>query len=181
LYATAALESGQLDAADAALQIAEARHPLDPALMLVRADLLLAQHEYARAITELRRARDIAQPEQRGRYALALAQQHLRLTYDLCGGGITAAREAVTIAAADPDAWQSLAAALYHCRAYAEAASAARSGLALAPARADLDFFLGAALWAAGQRDEARPFLIAAIDRAPASEWRVRAEQLLGW
>lgn len=181
LYATLAIHAGQPDAAAAALDAAEARHPLDPALALVRADLLIARREYARAIVELRRARDIAQPEQRGRYALALAAHHLRLTYDLCGGGITAAREATTIAPADPASWQALAAALYHCRAYDDAAAAARSGLERDPAQPALAFYLGAALWADGQHDAARPHLIAAIDRAPASEWRVRAEELLGW
>lgn len=181
LYATAAIQAGQLDAADLALNVAEARDPLDPALALVRADVLIGRREYARAIEELRRARDIARPEVRGRYALALSNQHLRLTYDLCGGGISAARDATTIAPRDPAAWQSLAAALYHCRAYEEAVSVARSGLEHAPDHAALRFFLGAALWASDRRDEARPQLLAASDLAPASEWRIRAEQLLGW
>lgn len=181
LYATAAIQAGQLDAAAAALDAAEARDPLDPALALVRADVLIGRREYARAIGELRRARDIARPEARARYALALANQHLRLTYDLCGGGISAARDATTIAPGDPVAWQGLAAALYHCRAYDQAASAARSGLERVPDHAALSFFLGAALRASGQHDAARPHLIAAIDAAPGSEWRIRAEQLLGW
>lgn len=181
LYATAAIQAGQLDAADAALNAAESRDPLDPALALVRADVLIGRREYARAIAELRRARDIARPEARPRYALALAAQHLQLTYDLCGGGVSAAREATAIAPRDPAAWQALAAALYHCRAYAEAAAAARSGLEYAPSHAALAFFLGAALSAADRQAEARPHLIAASDRAPASEWRTRAEQLLGW
>lgn len=181
LYASTALQSGQPTAAATTLDAAEARHPLDPALALVRADVLIGRHEYRAAVEELRRARDIAQPETRGRYALALAEQHLRLTYDLCGGGISAAREATVIAPTDPAAWQALAAALYHCRAYADAAVAARSGLERDPAQPALGFYLGAALWADDQRAAATPHLIAAIDRAPASEWRVRAERLLGW
>jgi tetratricopeptide (TPR) repeat protein len=181
MYATAAINSGDLDGAAAALDAAETRHPLDPAIALVRSDLLVARREYPQAIAERRRARDIARPEARGRYALALAEQHLSLTFRVCDSGVSAAREATTIAAADPRAWQLLAAMLYHCRSYAEAVEAARQGLKLAPNDPALHFFLGAALWESRDRDAARPHLIAAADLAPASEWRKRAEQTLGW
>ncbi|HEY0733580.1 MAG TPA: hypothetical protein VGD69_01635, partial [Herpetosiphonaceae bacterium] len=133
------------------------------------------------AIAERRRARDIARPEVRGRYALALAEQHLSLTYRVCDSGITAANEATAIAAADPQAWQLLASMFYHCRSYNQAADAAQRGLALAPNDPALRFFLGAALWEDRSQDVARPHLIAAADLAPASEWRKRAEQTLGW
>ncbi|HEY0607747.1 MAG TPA: tetratricopeptide repeat protein [Herpetosiphonaceae bacterium] len=181
LYATIAINAGNLDEASAVLDAAEARAPLDPAIVLVRSDLLVARRQYPEAIVERRRARDIARPEVRGRYALALAEQHLSLTYRVCDSGITAASEATTIAADDPQAWQLLASMFYHCRSYTQAAEAAQRGLALAPNNPGLRFFLGAALWEDGNQDAARPHLIAAADLAPASEWRKRAEQTLGW
>lgn len=181
LYATIAINAGNLDDASAVLDAAEARAPLDPAIVLVRSDLLVARREYPQAIVERRRARDIARPEVRGRYALALAEQHLSLTYRVCDSGVAAAREATTSAATNPNAWQQLAAMLYHCRSYKQAADAAQRGLALAPHDPALHFFLGAALWEDRDREAGRPHLIAAADLAPASEWRKRAEQLLGW
>ena len=179
LYATVAINAGELDAAAAVLDAAEARHVLDPAIALVRSDLLAARREYAQAIVERRRARDIAQPEARGRYALALAQQHLDLTYRVCDDGITAAREAATIAANDPRAWQMLAAMLYHCRSYAQAAEAAQQGLQRAPNDPALHFFLGAAQWENHAKESGRAHLLTAADLAPAGEWRRRAEQML--
>lgn len=181
MYATIAINAGDLDSAAAVLDAAEARHPLDPAIVLVRSDLLVARREYPQAIAERRRARDIARPEARGRYALALAEQHLSLTFRVCDSGVAAAREATTIAAADPRSWQMLASTLYHCRSYRESAEAAAQGLSLAPNDPALHFFRGAALWEAGDRVAGRPHLIAAADRAPGSEWRRRAEQTLGW
>ncbi|HEX6291441.1 MAG TPA: hypothetical protein VFZ66_19815 [Herpetosiphonaceae bacterium] len=181
LFATVAIDAGELDAAAAALDAAEARNPLDPAIVLVRSDLLVARREYARAVAERRRARDIARPDVRGRYALALAEQHLSLTYNVCDAGVTAARQATTIAANEPYAWQLLASTLYHCRSYPQAAEAAQRGLALAPNDPALHFFRGAALWENREKDAGRAHLIAAADLAPASEWRRRAEQMLGW
>jgi tetratricopeptide (TPR) repeat protein len=181
LYATVAIHTNDLDAAAAALDTAEARQPLDPAIVLVRSDLFAAQRQYPQAIAERRRARDIARPDVRGRYAIALAQQHLSLTYNVCDDGINAAREATTIAANDPAAWQLLAAMLYHCRSYKEASEAAQHGLTLQPNDPALHFFLGAALWEQGTRDAGRRHLLLAADRAPASEWCKRAEQVLGW
>lgn len=180
LYATVALHENDLDGADAALDRAEQANPLDPAIALVRSDVLAARREYARAMSELRRARDIAQPDARSRYALALVAQHLNLTYDVCGSGVVAGREASTIAPNDPAAWQMLATVLYHCRLYAEAADAARTGLQLAPDTAALHWFLGAALHELGDPG-AQAHLVRAADLAPADEWRQRAEQLLGW
>jgi hypothetical protein len=177
---TATLESGNLDAAQAVLDAVEARQPGDPTLALVRSDILAARHEYEAAVAERRRARDLAPSDLRGRFAIALAQQHLHLTYDLCGTGVSAAREATRSARNEAAAWQSLAAALYHCRAYREAAEAARNGLQIAPQDAALTFFLGAALWESGNQ-AGREYLINAADLEPASEWRKRAEQLLGW
>lgn len=181
LYATIAINASNLDQAATVLDAAEARAPLDPAIVLVRSDLLVARRLYPEAIAERRRARDIARPEVRGRYALALAEQHLSLTYRVCDSGIDAASEATTIAAADPQAWQLLASMYYHCRSYKQAAEAAQRGLALAPNDPALRFFLGAALWEDRDRESGRPHLIAAADLAPASEWRKRAEQTLGW
>jgi tetratricopeptide (TPR) repeat protein len=180
LYATVAIDAAELDAAAAALDAAEARNVLDPAIALVRSDLLAARREYPQAIMERRRARDIARPEVRGRYALALAQQHLDLTYKVCDDGITAAREATTIAANDPRAWHLLSAMLYHCRSYIESAEAAQQGLQRAPNDPALHFFLGAAQWEVRARESGRLHLLAAADFAPAGEWRSRAEQVLG-
>lgn len=181
LHATVAIDAGNLEDAAAALDAAETRAPLDPAIVLVRSDLLVARREYPQAIAERRRARDIAQPEVRGRYALALAEQHLRLTFRVCDSGIDAAREATTIAATDPRSWQLLASMFYHCRSYKQAAEAAQRGLTLAPDDPALHFFRGAALWEDRDREAGQPHLIAAADLAPASEWRVRAEQMLDW
>ncbi|MDP9312817.1 MAG: hypothetical protein M3R24_18340 [Chloroflexota bacterium] len=179
LYASIARERGELDAADKALAAAEAVHPLDPAIMVVRSDILVDRHAYAEAIAERRRALALARPEVRARYALALAQLHLDLTYQLCDAGIAAARQATTLAPADGMAWQLLAAVLYHCGDYHGTAEAARSGLAVMPDHTALLFYLGAGQWASGERQSGAANLRAAANLAPASEWRRRAEALL--
>ena len=181
LFAAVALEAGELDAADAALDAAEARYPLDPAIALTRSDILAARRDYPRALAERRRARDIALADVKARYALAVAEQHRSLTHDLCGEGLVAARQAVGLASTDATAWQLLANIAYHCRAYEEAVRAARDGLRYAPNEAALHFWLGAALLEHGQPELGQKHLLAAADLAPASEWRIRAEQLLGW
>jgi predicted Zn-dependent protease len=179
LYATMMIDRGALDEADVALNAVEAAHPLDPAIMLVRADVLAARRDYAAAVAERRRAFDLAPPAARGRYALALAELHLSLTYQPCDGGVTAARTATSLASNDPAAWHMLAALLYHCRQYVEAADAARRGLDVEPGNAALEFFLGAALWNNNQRRSGRVHLQKAADLAPSSEWRRRSEDLL--
>lgn len=181
LYATALVQQGALDAADAALNPAEAAAPLDPAIPLVRADVLAARREYTRAASELQRARDIARPAARGRYALALADFYLSRAYNLCSAGVDAARAATNSAPDDPTAWRTLAALYYHCRAYDAAAVAARAGLDRVSYDAGLRYFLGVALQASGQNAQGREQLLAAADLAPASEWRARAEAALGW
>lgn len=181
LYATVALRTNDLEAANRALDAAEARNPLDPAIALVRSDVFAARREYVRALAERRRARDLARADARGRYALALAQAYFDTTRDLCRAGQTAAQEATAIAPNDPAAWQTLAEARYHCRAYDQAADAAQRGLQIVPDSAALEFFLGASLWERGRREAARSHLLRAADLAPQSEWRTRAETLLGW
>ena len=179
LRATLVLETDDANTAGIYVERAEAKHGRDPALALVRSDILAAQRRYADALAERRRARDIAPPAQRARYALALAQQHLDLAYNLCDEGIAAAQEATTLAPIDAQAWHTLAAAHRHCRRYADAIAAAQQGLALAPDDPALHFYAGAALWENGQRDQARTYLLRAADLAPASTWRERAEEIL--
>jgi tetratricopeptide (TPR) repeat protein len=179
MYALLVLTTGDVDAATQALDLAETQQPLDPAFALVRSDVLAAEHRYAEAIGERRRARDIAPPAQHGRYALALAQQHLALTYDLCRDGVAAAQEATTLSPHNSDAWHTLAAAYFHCGSYNEGLTAARQGLKHAPDDPALLFFLGAALWEHGDPDVGRSLLLRAADRAPGSQWRARAEQTL--
>ncbi len=181
LYATLLVSRGDLEAASTALDVAESYHPLDPAIALARSEVLAARRDYGRAIAELRRARDIARPDARGRYAIALARFYLQTTHDVCGGGIAAAREATAIAPDAPESWQTLAATLYHCRAYHASADAARRGLAIAPDHAALQYYLGAAQWHSGATGAAQARLIKAADRDPAGEWRRRAEAMLGW
>lgn len=181
LFAVVATQSGALDAADAALNAAEKAHPLDPAIALVRSDLLAARRDYPAAVAERRRARDLAQPEVKARYAVAFAQQHLDLTYNVCSNGISAARDATTIAPGDAATWQVLAATLYHCRQYSGAAEAALQGIGLASDNAALQFYAGAALWNSGDRDAARRHLLRAADLDPAGAWRERAEGAVGW
>jgi tetratricopeptide (TPR) repeat protein len=179
LRATLVLDTGDVNTAGIFIERAEAEHGRDPALVLVRSDILAAQRRYADAIAERRRARDIAPAEQRARYALALAQQHIDLAYNLCDEGIAAAQDSTTLAPNDAHAWRTLAIAQRHCRRYADAIAAAQHGLALAPDDPALHFLAGAALWEADQREQAHAYLLRAADLAPASTWRERAEELL--
>lgn len=110
LYATVALQGGYTHTAAMIVERAAMEQPLDPALALVRSDLLAAQHRYADAVAERRRARDSASTAQRGRYAVAVAQQHLQLAYNVCSDGIAAAQTAATLAPDTMEAWQTLAA-----------------------------------------------------------------------
>jgi len=179
LRATFVLGTGDANTARIFIERAEAEHGRDPALALVRSDILAAQRRYADALAERRRARDIAPPAQRARYALALAQQHVDLAYNLCDEGIAAAQDATTLAPNDAQAWHTLAAAQRHCRRYADALTAAQQGLTLAPDDPALHFYAGAALWETDQRDQGRVYLLRAADLAPASTWRERAEDIL--
>ncbi len=179
LRATLALHAGEPATAAAIVDRAAKKQPLDPALALVRSDVLVAQRRYADALAERRRARDIAPAAQRGRYALALAQHHLDLAYNLCGYGVTAAQEVTALAPTNRQAWQIMAAVHYHCGRYTDAIAAAQQGLVHAPDEPALHFFLGSALWEAKQHDDARHHLIRAADLAPNSLWRERAEDIL--
>jgi len=179
LRATLALEIGETATAASIIDQATMEQPLDPALALVRSNVFAAQHRYEDAVVERRLARDIAPAAQRGRYALALAQQHLDLAYNLCSDGIAAAQDATALVPTHGEAWETLAAAHYHCGRYTDAITAAQQGLEHTPDDPALHFFLGSALWEAKQRNEAREHLIRAADLAPNSQWRERAEQLL--
>lgn len=180
MFATVALYRGQLDAASAALDVAEGWNPLDPAIMVVRSDVLVARHDFPGAVAERRRAFEVARPAFRGRYARALAELHLRLTYQLCEAGADAARTATLLEPSAVESWRLLGSIVYHCRDFAGAADAARRGLQVAPNDAELEFWLGAALWESGQRRGGTVHLRNAADFAPSSEWRRRAEEILG-
>jgi len=79
---------------------------------------------------------------------------------------------------ANSAAWTALAAHQYYCGHPTEAAGSARRA-ADSGGGADSDYYLGVALAALGQHDDARSALIRASDLAPASTWRERAEKAL--
>lgn len=134
-------------------------------------DYLAAANEYRRALTE-------APPDQQATYALALARFHLDTTVQACAGGRPAAEQAAKLADSAP-AWTALAEANLACEDYAAAASAATTALQHDPASAEAAFYQGRALAVLGQRDAARHALISAADFAPASGWRIKAENQL--
>jgi hypothetical protein len=140
----------------------------------------LRQSDYMAASAAYQEALVLALPAEQGRYALLVADFHLRTAFEVCRGGLPAAEDAVAALPDSADAWAMLAAHRYQCGDFAGAQAATQSALALADApRADAMFYLGAAYARQGAWAEARPLLIRAADLAPAAIWRQRAEQLL--
>src|SRR5262249_38252366 len=84
------------DAADARAQLdlVQGMAPRAPDTHLAWAQWYAAHHDYVAAASEYRRALDQALPEERGRYALALARFHLASGLHACEVGPPAAEEA---------------------------------------------------------------------------------------
>jgi tetratricopeptide (TPR) repeat protein len=141
----------------------------------------LQQSNYLAASGAYQEALALAPPDERGRYALLVADFHLSTAYELCSDGLAAARVAVDALPERADAWASLAAHRYQCSDFEGARRAAQQALELADTpRADALYYLGAAHARQGNREAAYPLLLQAADLAPASVWRERAELLLG-
>jgi hypothetical protein len=165
--------------ARAQLDMVRAMAPRAPDTHLAWAQWYAARHDYVAAAGEYRRALDQALPEERGRYALALARFHLDTGLRVCELGPPAAEAAARYLPDDTSAWATLAAARFTCGDAAGARTAAERALALAPGSPEATYYLGRALASLGKRAEARRALIQVADLAPASTWRVRAEAQL--
>jgi Flp pilus assembly protein TadD len=165
--------------ARAQLDIVRAMAPRAPDTHLAWAQWYAARHDYVAAAGEYRRALDQSLPEDRGRYALALARFHLDTGLRVCELGPPAAELAAGFLPEDVSAWTTLAAARFTCGDAAGARVAADRALALAPGSPEATYYLGRALASLGKRAEARRALIQVADLAPASPWRVRAETQL--
>jgi Flp pilus assembly protein TadD len=169
------------DEAEASAQIAVARalSPHDPDVHLATGELLVLRRDYPAAADEYARALQLAAPEHRGMYALAMARFHAATSLHQCEAGRPAAALAAQLLPTDNAAWSALAAAQLACGEPSAAVAAAREAVRLAPASPEAAYHLGRALAALGERDAAREALVAAADLAPASEWRARAERQL--
>jgi tetratricopeptide (TPR) repeat protein len=153
--------------------------PRVPDTHLAWAQWYAARHDYIRAADEYRRAFNDAPPDDRGRFALALARFHLDTALRVCEVGYLAAEEAARLLPDDAGAWIALASARLTCGDPAGARAAAERALARSPDDAEANYYLGRALAALGDRSGARRALIQAADLAPASPWRARAETQL--
>lgn len=173
-YLTADASDAARDQIDAVASLA----PGDPNIELAWASWHAARREYDQAALAYGRALVAAPAEEQGTYALLAARFHLATTYELCETGLPLAERAAELLPGDPEALSTVAAHRYHCgqfAAAAEAAGAARD----AGAGPEAAYYLGVALAALGERDEARAALISAANLAPASDWRRRAETAL--
>jgi hypothetical protein len=178
LLALAYLTVNRGEAAAAAIDAVARLTPAAADVQLAWASWYAAQRDYAAAAEAYGQAVLLAQPAERGRYALLGAQFHLSTTYALCDAGLPLAEAAAAASPANSAALTTLAASRYACAQFAPAVEAARAAQ-VAGAGADAAYYLGAALAALGEREGARKHLIAAADLAPASLWRERAELML--
>jgi tetratricopeptide (TPR) repeat protein len=165
--------------AQAQLDIVRAMAPRAPDTHLAWAQWYAAHHDYVAAAGEYRLALDQSLPEDRGRYALALARFHLDTGLRACELAPQAAELAARYLPEDMNAWTTLAAARFTCGDAAGARAAADRALALVPGSPEATYYLGRALALLGKRAEARRALIQVADLAPASPWRARAETQL--
>jgi tetratricopeptide (TPR) repeat protein len=179
LLALVYLAEADSDGARAQLDLVRSMAPRAPDTHLAWAQWYAARHDYVAAAGEYRRALDQALPEERGRYALALARFHLDTGLRVCDIGPPAAEEAARFLPEQAGAWVVLAQARFTCGDAAGARSAAERALALAPASPEATYYLGRALASLGKRIEARTALIQVADLAPSSAWRARAETQL--
>lgn len=164
--------------AQAQLATVRALAPRSPDTHLAWGQWYAANSDYIAAANEYRRALAEAPLDQRATYLLALAHFHLDTTVNACAGARPAAEEAARLTDSAA-AWVALAQASLACEDYAAASAAAASALERDPASAEAAFYHGRALAMLGQRGAARQALIAAADLAPASDWRVKAENQL--
>ncbi len=179
LLALAYLTTAADDAAHDELDTVARLRPDDPGVALAWASWHAARREYDQASRSYSRALALAPDTERGRYALLAATFHLATTFELCETGLSFAEVAAAEANDDPKALTTLAAFRYHCGQFAGAAEAARAAQRTGGGP-DASYYLGAALAALGDAENARSALIRAADLAPASDWRRRAELVLG-
>lgn len=179
LLALAYLSSHNAPGAQAQLDIVRAQAPRAPQTHLALAQWYAALHDYLAAADEYRLALSDAAPEERGAYALALAQFHSDIALGRCENGLPAAEEATRSLPNDPRAWEILASIRFGCGDQAGSRAAAEQALQRAPASAEASYYLGRAQAALGDPLAARRALINAADLAPRSPWRERAETLL--
>lgn len=172
------------DAPAALAEIQEARRiaPNDPDALLALGEWHTAQRDYPAAAAAYDEARRIAPPALRGTYALVQVQYHLKTSLQICEQGLPAAVEAVAWLPENPQAWLALAQVRLACGDTAGSRDAAAQAQALDPTSAEAAYHYGRALAALGDRAAAYRALIRAADLAPASEWRIRAEdQMAMW
>jgi Flp pilus assembly protein TadD len=179
LLALAYLADQDEDSAQTQLNTVRSLAPRAPDTHLAWAQWYAARHDYVAAAAEYRRAYDDALPDERGRYALALARFHITTVLQVCQLGLPAAAEAARLLPGDTTAWVALAAARLNCDDPGGARFAAETALKQSPGSAEASFYLGRALAQLGAHSEARRALIAAADLAPSSAWRERAENQL--
>ncbi|ABU57041.1 tetratricopeptide repeat protein [Roseiflexus castenholzii] len=167
------------DAQAALTELQEARRlaPNDPDVLLALGEWHTAQRDYPAAAAAYAEALRVAPAAMRGAYALALAQYHLKTSLQICEKGLPAATEAVARLPKNAQSWSALAHARLACGDIAGARDAAALAQTLDPASAEAAYHYGRALAALGDRTAARTALIRAADLAPASEWRIRAEE----
>jgi tetratricopeptide (TPR) repeat protein len=176
LLALAYLSNRDEAGARTQLEVVRSLAPRAPDTHLAWGQWYAAQHDYLAASEEYRRALDDAPLDERGPYALALAQFHLDTSVQVCEAGRPAAEEAARLLPEDTRAWVALAAARFACGDAGGARGAAVQALQRNPASAEASYYLGRALAVLGERAAARLALINAADLAPASPWRERAE-----
>ncbi|MGQ9926434.1 MAG: tetratricopeptide repeat protein [Chloroflexaceae bacterium] len=179
LLALTYLTTNASDAAQNELDTVARLRPDDPGVALAWASWHAARREYDQASRAYMRALALAPDAERGRYALLAAKFHLATTFELCETGLTFAEAAAAAAPDDAEALTLLAAHRYHCGQFAGAAEAAHTAQQTGGGP-DAFYYLGAALAALGDGERARSALIHAADLAPASDWRRRAELVLG-
>lgn len=178
LLAMALLTADAPDAARDQIDAVARLTPGAPDLQLAWASWYAARREYDQASLAYERAIAVAPPAERGRYALIAAEFHLAATFEQCEAGLPLAERAAAALGQHAGALTTLAAHRYSCGQFAGAAEAARAAQAAGDGP-EAAYYLGAALAALGQRDDARAALVRAADLAPASEWRRRAELAL--
>ncbi len=169
LLALVYLADADPDGARTQLDLVRSMAPRSPDTHLAWAQWYAARHDYEAAAQEYRRALDQALPEDRGRYALALARFHLDTGLQVCDIGPPAAEEAVRFLPEQAGAWVVLAQARFTCGDATGARTAAERALALSPANPEATYYLGRALASLGKRVEARSALIQVADLAPSS------------
>jgi Flp pilus assembly protein TadD len=184
LLALAYMAKDDFTQASKQLQTIQQLAPGAPDTQLALGQWYASQAEYAQAVDAYRRAIAAAMVDERAFYQQALAEFHLITAYNLCEEGLSIADLVARQQPQQARSFEVLAAMQLRCGNLAGATVSARRALTLAPTSAEAAYYLGRALALSGDRRGARQALISAADLAPASDWRVRAEQelqVLGW